>query len=255
MTTNSSPDASTTKTWWKDWFNDIYLDVYSHRDEEQADAEISTVLDLVPLEPTQLVLDLCCGNGRHSRALHRAGFEHVWGMDYSEALLKQGHGLDIDIQFVRGDMKSPPFLPTRFDAVFSFFTSFGYFDDTQNQRVLNEVARILKPGGWYLLDYLNPVHVRSTLVPESKRENGGYHIHERRAIVDNDSRIEKTITISKNGSKQTFCESVRLYEFPEMVRMWEHAGLQVKGALGSFEGTAYTENQPRMILYGQRKSS
>jgi len=254
MSANSLPGDSTAKTWWKDWFNDIYLDVYSHRDEEQADAEIKTVLDVVPLEPAQRVLDFCCGNGRHSRALHRAGFEHVWGMDYSEALLKQGHGLDIDIQFVRGDMKSPPFLPRRFDAVFSFFTSFGYFDDEQNQGVLEQVGRILKPGGWYLLDYLNPVHVKNTLVPESERDTGAYHINERRAIVDNNTRIEITITISKNGSSQRFCESVRLYEFPEMVRMWERAGLQVKGALGSFEGAAYTETQPRMILFGQRRS-
>ena len=52
-----------------------------------------------------------------------------------------------------GDMLSLPF-EREFDAVYSFFTSFGYFGDDENEQVLAGIARALKPGGRFLLDIL-----------------------------------------------------------------------------------------------------
>jgi SAM-dependent methyltransferase len=247
------PHDPNLKTWWKDWFNEVYLDVYSHRDEEQADDEVALILDLLPLKQNHRILDFCCGNGRHSRALTRAGYTHVIGMDYSKALLQQGHQINSGTPLVRGDMFSPPFQNQSLDAVVSFFTSFGYFDDERNLKVLHEVARILKPDGWYVLDYLNPKQVIDTLVPESQRQEGRYHITERRSLSADQTRIEKTITIQYNRESREFHESVRLYSYPEMVRMWQSVGLNVLEVLGDFKGNGFREDSPRMILMGKRR--
>ncbi len=253
MTINQQPAQQPDKTWWKDWFNEVYLDVYSHRDEEQADDEVHTALSVVPLAKHHKILDLCCGNGRHCRALHRSGFENITGLDFSKALLDQALRLEDFENYVRSDMKRLPFVNDAFDGVFSFFTSFGYFDDERNMRVLSEISRSLKHGGgWFLMDYLNPRHVKETLIPESLRQNGDYTITERRSLTRDQTRIEKDITIQKDGYKKEFHESVRLYTYTEMVKMWRQVDLHVLGALGGFDGRQYSETMPRMILYGTR---
>lgn len=60
-----------------------------------------------------------------------------------------------------------------FDAVVNLFTSFGYFEEDEEQvKVLREIYRMLKPGGKFVIDYLNPAYVIRHLVPHSTREDG-----------------------------------------------------------------------------------
>lgn len=253
MTQTAHDSENSKDQWWRDWFNSIYLDVYSHRDEEQAMREVAATAALLSLRSDHQILDLCCGNGRHCRALHRAGFENVVGVDYSYPLLRHGRTLS-PIDFVRGDMRLLPILSDSLDSVLSYFTSFGYFQtNIENLQVLHEAARILKPGGSFLLDYLNPNHVRKHYVPQSVRKHGEYTIHERRYFADDGMRIEKEILIENWGEKEhRFYESVRLYELHEMQDMLESADLIIKNVLGDFSGEAYSKESHRMILYGTK---
>lgn len=43
-----------------------------------------------------------------------------------------------------------------FDAVVCWFTSFGYFDDDDNRKVLDEFAQVLRPGGRLLMGASRP---------------------------------------------------------------------------------------------------
>ena len=67
--------------------------------------------------------------------------------------------------------------------VLNLFTSFGYFvEDRDNERVLAEIRRVLKPGGRFLIDFLNRPAVLRSLVPVSEREEDGVKIREERWI-------------------------------------------------------------------------
>ena len=89
------------------------------------------------------VLDLACGTGRHTEALRGRGFRAL-GVDLSLTLLARRPGLPR----VGGDMRRLPFAGGSFDWVLNFFTSFGYFEsERENFRVLQEVVRVLAPGG------------------------------------------------------------------------------------------------------------
>ena len=241
--------------WWRDWFNTIYLNVYPHRDDAEAALEIHTTLSVIPLQPQHAILDLCCGNGRHIRSLRQRGFSRAIGLDYSFPLLKHALAEKPRASYVRGDMRILPFHDGRFDAVLSYFTSFGYFKtNIENLEVLYEMARVLKSGGWFLLDYLNPDHVRATFSPESTRQHGDYSIHERRFFSEDGERIEKEITIQNwGGEDRRYYESVRLYTREELQEMLHVSDLFVLGELGSFDGRGYSADMPRMILYGVRK--
>ena len=252
--TLSSKDQSNRESWWREWFNNLYLDVYAHRDDNGADQEVRTTCSALPLLPRHRILDLCCGNGRHCRAFRRAGFENVFGIDYSYPLLKYAVAERPRASALRADMRLLPIRDSCCDAALSYFTSFGYFKtNVENISVLHELSRALKPGGWFLLDYLNPPHVRETFEPESTRAHGEYVIHERRFFSSDGERIEKEIRIENWGGKdRLYYESVRLYEYSDMLEMLQSADLHVLGALGSFDGHGYGPKSPRMILYGSR---
>lgn len=74
--------------WWRTWFNDIYMDVYAHRDDSEAEKEAGLARSMLSLRDHHAILDLCCGNGRHCRALRRLGFNNVIGLDFSYPLLR-----------------------------------------------------------------------------------------------------------------------------------------------------------------------
>lgn len=253
MTLADTP-APSSDAWWREWFNDIYLDVYAHRDDASAEREVSATVEALELEPSARVLDLCCGAGRHSRAFLKQGFERVVGIDYSYPLLRFGMSERPRACFVRGDMRLLPLLESSLDAAAMFFTSFGYFKtNIENLSVLHELNRVLRPGGRFLIDYLNPDHVRETFQPESERRHGEYCIRERRWFSDDGERIEKEIRIDNwGGRNRVFVESVRLYSHDDIRDMLANAELQVDGTLGSFEGEAFSASSPRMIVYGRK---
>ncbi|HOJ59011.1 MAG TPA: class I SAM-dependent methyltransferase [bacterium] len=241
--------------WWREWFNHIYLDVYAHRDEIQAAEEVRATLAVLPVGPESRILDLCCGNGRHCRALRRAGYRRVVGVDYSFPLLKHAMAESPRGNYVRADMRLLPLATAGIDAVFSFFTSFGYFQtNVENLAVLHEIARVLRPEGHFMLDYLNPAYVRETLVAESVKAHGDYIIREKRCLSPDGDRIEKEIVIENWGVRDhRYHESVQLYEHDTMLHMLESADLQVDGTFGDFDATPFLSHSPRMILYGRRK--
>ena len=107
------------------------------------------------LKPEMKVLDLCCGQGRHSLELASKGFQSVTGFDYSQFLLdtakkrlaekRATNSAFPDVTFVQGDARALPFDDSTFDAVLCLGNSFGYFTSPGDDRkVLREVARVVK---------------------------------------------------------------------------------------------------------------
>ena len=154
-------------SWYETAFRKEYTDLYYHRSDEAAKGEAEFAARVMGLAEGSAILDIACGAGRHARALTELG-HHVVGIDLSVDLLAVAEG----VTRVRGDMRALPF-DGNFDAATSFFTSFGYFDDDGNRATLAAGARALRPGGVYLLDFMNAPAVMAHLVPENEEERGG----------------------------------------------------------------------------------
>ena len=103
------------------------------------------------------VVDLGCGPGRHARELARRGHQ-VTGIDLSEAFLSMARAaapLDnggAAQRFVCGDLRSLAVADSTFRTALVLGNSFGYFSDEENQAILDEIARILVPGGSLCLE-------------------------------------------------------------------------------------------------------
>lgn len=245
--------------WFEHAFGADYLRRYRHRDEEQAAMEVAFAVAALRLTPGALVLDLGCGAGRHLGPLLQSGMA-VTGVDLSRDLLahaRAGLGRAAgppQARLVRVDMRALPF-GAKFDAVLSFFTSFGYFfDEAENHRVVCEIGRVLRPKGKFLLDLMDRDWVTRELVPHSVRDEQGVRLEERRWITRDGLRVEKEAIFGEGPTARRFHESVRMYTLAEVRDFLASQGLGVERVVGDFNGLDYVPGRrSRMIIVGSRQ--
>ena len=239
--------------WFRRWFGPEYLQLYPHRDREEAERGVRLFVEEAGTEAGDRLLDLGCGSGRHLAAFDARGIE-VFGLDLSRPLLERAReATGGRVPLVRADMRRVPLAPGAFDAVSSFFTSFGYFASRrEDRRVLSEIRRVLRPGGVYLLDFLNAEQVRSELVPEEERTVEGRTVVQTREIRE--GHVVKRIEIRPEGRREApkvYHERVRLYEPGELTELLEAAGLSVGARFGDYDGSAHADTSPRFIAVGR----
>ncbi len=197
--------------WFEEWFGEECLALYEHRDHHEAHAVVALIAGRMGDAPKEPSAPL-----------------------------------------VPPDRRELPFAGGSFALVVNRFTSFGYFrDDEQQLRVRRDVARVLRPGGWFVLDYLHAKQVRRALVPRDERTVGTVRVEQERAIAPDGRFVRKTITISELG--RTFVERVRLYEPVELAALCASAGFTVESVVGDYERSDLHAGSPRAILVAQRR--
>ena len=242
-----------------EFFGDDYLGAYRETiSPENAVVESAFVHRVLQLRRDAEVLDLCCGHGRHAVILALTGLR-VTGLDLSEAYLERAAAIaasaGVDLPLVCSDMRELPF-EARFDAVINIFTSFGYLNsDEEDQKVLHQVAKALKPGGQFLIDLINREWVVSNYVREERKVvPNGTVFEERREIDLLLSRINNSFTVtSPDGTAHhTDGLTIRLYSLTELVRKLEAAGLVYRTVYGGYELERYGVESRRMIVVADK---
>lgn len=176
------------KPWYYQAFQEDYLEIYLHRDLKEAERAAAFFGDLMQLDRGHRLLDLCCGPGRHLVFLGRRASQAV-GLDLSRALLQRASQhwraegkmsrlapASTPPPLIQGDMRRLPLADASFDRIVNLFTSFGYFENEEdNFTVLQEVARLLKPalrrengssgGGLFVIDHMNRESMLAGLRP------------------------------------------------------------------------------------------
>ncbi len=123
------------------------------------------LLEYVNLPPVSNVLDMGCGTGRLLNRL-ASQFPDLrgTGLDLSPQMLRIARYQNCHhprLIYIQGQADSLPFAGGQFDAVFSTISFLHYL---QPERVLSEVARVLKKNGrFYLVDTTCPKYVESCL--------------------------------------------------------------------------------------------
>jgi demethylmenaquinone methyltransferase/2-methoxy-6-polyprenyl-1,4-benzoquinol methylase len=109
--------------------------------------------------PGAQVLDLCCGTGDMAFALRRQAGKSspkILGADFSHAMLQRASSKSTAtaLQWVEADALRLPFPDGHFDLVTS---SFGFRNLANYDAGLEEIARVLRPGGECgILDFGEP---------------------------------------------------------------------------------------------------
>jgi len=242
------------KPWFKDWFNSPYYhQLYFKRDKEEATKFINKLIEYLKPGKESLMLDVACGRGRHSRILAALGFD-ITGIDLAVESIKEAKKYETEsLHFFVHDMRLP-FWINYFDYAFNFFTSFGYFNTRrEHDNSIRTIAQSIKPGGIFVLDYLNAHYAEDHLVHKSelKIDEVTYFItkwfdenHFYKKIIVEDETLEKPIEHQEKVAKFS------LGDFTEMLAYHQ---LQVQEVFGDYSFNSYhVRNSPRMVIISKK---
>lgn len=244
-----------TAAWFKHWFDSsFYHKLYANRDEKEAARFIDELLVMLQPAPYAQMLDLGCGNGRHSKYLAAKGY-YVTGLDLAASSIRDAKRKEtISLKFYRHDMRMP-FGETHFDYVFNFFTSFGYFKtDKEDHKVISNIAISLKPGGILVMDYINSTFAEKKLVAAETKEIDGISYHITR--WSDDTHLFKKIVIDErqNGNPFEYTEQVKKFSAAGLEQLIARHGLQLQQLYGDYSLNEYeAETSPRIILIAKKK--
>jgi ubiquinone/menaquinone biosynthesis C-methylase UbiE len=234
-------------------FGEDYLHFYlPYLTEERNVVETNEIIDTLNLRPGERVLDVPCGHGRISNLLAARGLE-VTGVDASALFLdKARHDAStagVSVQYESGDMRQLP-VEGPFDSVVCWYTSFGYFDDEDNRRVLSEFRRVLRPGGRLLIETMHrDGFVRSfTPSPFASIEQVGEDMTLDRTTFDPEfGGIHTERMVVRDGLVRTHVFSVRLPTVPEFRQWLSEAGFSSSRFRGR-NGEVLGLNSRRLVV-------
>lgn len=240
------------KDWFKVWFDTEYYHIlYNHRDEQEAKEFIENLCKRLHLPSQAHVLDLACGRGRHARILA----EHVGlvtGLDISAYSIQYAlEHKTPGVQYFVHDMRKP-YGHQVYDGVFNLFTSFGYFDTLDDHLItLENIEKSLKPGGFFVLDYLNARAVKNGVIPNQTVEISGIRFEISRFIED--EKVVKQIVVHDKGRIYTFFERVQLFDATLLQNLITQVGLEIQELFGNIHLDPFEEaKSPRVILIAKK---
>jgi SAM-dependent methyltransferase len=244
-----------------DWFADesfweeIYRFEFPEPVIDAGVAQVEKVLALVGVQGGE-ALDLGCGPGRHAIPLARRGFR-VTAVDLSPFHLARARERaarrGVSVEFVAADMRS--FVrPDAFDLALSMFTSFGYFDDQDDdRRVLHNLHHSLRAGGVLVMDVASKERMARVLPPTlSQRSADGALLVQRHEVVEDWSRVRNEWTIVRDGRARTFAFHLRVYSGQELKAVLAAAGFATVTLYGALDARPYDLEAERLIAVARR---
>jgi len=236
-----------TENWYTSWFDTPYYHIlYKNRDYKEAGTFMENLTSFLKLPKNAEILDLACGKGRHAKYLNNLGYS-VTGVDLSPqsiAFAKQFE--NPNLHFVEHDMCLP--YPKKFDAVFNLFTSFGYFENEEdNIRTIKAIKTELKSNGFAVIDFLNTDYVKKNLVSSETKTIEGITFYIKRSIEN--GYIIKNIRFHHNNEDFVFEERVRALTLSDFKNCFSEADVNLFQCFGDYQLNKFKkETSERLIL-------
>ncbi len=243
----------TKKDWFEDqWFWEEYRSVLFPQERlDKTSEQVGRFEELLELEEGDMILDQACGIGRHSLELARRGYE-VTGLDLSKSYMKEASekAQGLPVEFIQGDMRN--FVREEYyDAVINFWSSFGYFEDDQdNLQVLKNVYDSLKKGGKFLLDVMGKEILHRIYTERDwGRLDGGFFLEER---FIKDGYLESNWILIKDGEVMEHRFLYKLYSRNELKRLLRRAGFTSIEIYGDLYRSNYGKDSERLITVAEK---
>jgi D-alanine-D-alanine ligase len=243
--------------WWQTLFNSLYLktDADLLDDVELTRKEVDLIVSILGLAPEDKILDLCCGQGRHVIELARRGLSNVEGYDRSQYLIRKARiraqRENLQVRFREGDARKLPYPCDAFDVVTILGNSFGYFDSTfDDRKVIEEIFRVLKPGGKVFIDTSDGDYTKKNFQPRSwEWLDRRYFVCRERALSSDGERLICREVISRIDkgiiADQFYAE--RLYNKESLFDLLTTSGFSSPTFHTTFSSASAGTQDPGMI--------
>lgn len=235
-----------TQQWYASWFDSpFYHILYKDRDHTEAQVFMDNLTEYLNLPEGGEVLDLACGKGRHSLYLNSLGYD-VTGVDLSENSIEYAKQFENEtLHFEVHDMCKP--YKKQFDAVFNLFTSFGYFENEEdNLSTIKAIKANLNEFGFGVIDFLNSNYVIENLVDQNTKLVEGISFEQQRRFED--GYIIKDISFTTEGHDFKFQERVRAFTLKDFVQLFEKAGVYLIDVFGDYKLRRFDEKTSERLI-------
>ncbi|MBC7641517.1 MAG: methyltransferase domain-containing protein [Flavobacterium sp.] len=238
---------SETNNWFSSWFDSPYYHIlYKERNFREAQIFMDNLTFYLNMDEGSKVLDLACGKGRHAIYLNQLGYD-VLGVDLSEnSIAIANKNANKTLHFKVHDMRQP--FADKYDAIFNLFTSFGYFEnENDNLKTLIAIRESLSEYGFGVIDFMNVNHVIQNLIHNEIKIVDGIEFNIKRYHTGN--YIYKEIDFEDQNQKYHFTEKVRAFTLSDFENLMEQAGIFLLDTFGDYKLNKFHKaNSERLIM-------
>lgn len=216
--------------------------------------DVLGLLRLLRLGRGARILDVPCGFGRHSVELARHGFQAT-GVDVSDDLLaiarQAADSKRVKVEFRQGDMRRLAYR-RRFDAVLNLFTSFGYFGEREDLKVLRRFRAALRPGGWLVVDVINRDWLMRNFRTRGRSRTSTHVVHQKTTFDFATATITTQWTARRGRRAWRGTTRLRVYAGHELLRLAHQAGFRAAALFGNLQGQRPSFDSQRLVLRARR---
>jgi SAM-dependent methyltransferase len=225
-----------------------------------APEQVAGAISLLGLEPGAAILDLPCGEGRHSLELARLGYR-VTAVDRTEAYLQTAReraaAEQLELEFVEADMRE--FVrPQAFDGAINLFTSFGYFEDpAEDRRVARNFHDSLKPGGKLVMELMGKEVLARVFLPRDWQElpDGSFYLQERKVAREWTWMENRWILLRPDGKRIEYSVSHRIYDGAGLKALLLGVGFEAVEIYGGLAGEPYDTEARRLAVVARKAAT
>ncbi|WP_299275149.1 class I SAM-dependent methyltransferase [uncultured Psychroserpens sp.] len=206
------------------------------------------------------ILELCCGTGRLTLPIAKAG-HHITGVDYTASMLNKAKTKaskeGLEIEFIEADIRTLDLSET-YDLIFIPFNSIHHlYENDDLFKALNVVKKHLKADGLFLLDCFNPNIQFIVEAEKEQKEISKYTAKDgRNILIKQTMRYESATQINRiewhyfiNGKFDSIQNlDMRLFFPQELDSYLEHQGFEVINKFGNFEEAPFNDHSDKQIL-------
>lgn len=239
--------------WTNNYFDELYLKFFlENQNNETTEAQIKIVENYID---GKLILDAGCGIGRHSILLAKKGYNIV-GIDSSELYIeiakKKALELKLEnLEFIKKDMREP-LGDSIFDGIINLWSSFGYFDDETNFKIILNFSNSLKKDGKFILDVENRDYIINHFIHETFKEKENVFILERRKFNAIKSVVSTHRIFLFKDQRKDYVRHLRIYTVTELSNILHNCKFHIDSILGDYDGSKFHQNSQRIIILARK---
>jgi SAM-dependent methyltransferase len=216
MPTKNPIMARSPNSYSQSWFEIFHVPIA----EERTKKEVDFISAVAPLPDFPRVLDVCCGTGRHARALAARGYS-VTGVERDRAAVSKARESGGGPHYIETDVRDYRPATSAHDLAMVMSQGFGYFYRAVNHDLLQRLANAIRGGGRIILDLWNPEFFVANQGERELKTPGGV-VHENKHIEGDRLFVRLTYP---DGANEEF--EWQLFAPAEMESLAESMGLDL----------------------------
>jgi SAM-dependent methyltransferase len=215
-------------------------------------ADVDFLEKTLEVKPGARLLDVPCGNGRHSIELARRGYR-ITGIDLSDEFLAAARA-ELDADWRKGDMRTLELEASTFDGAFCFGNSFGYLDHADVGAFLSALAGALKPAAKLVIETgVTAESILPTIVQKRWHRLGDLLVLSENRYDPWESCLNIDYTFVRGSTIETHPTRSYVFTAAELRRMLEAAGFDMLALQAGAAGEPYQLGSPRLVIIAQRR--